>query len=232
MAAVAADRGRLTPSEIEELHIRIATGASLEDPNLNTEGIVSHILSRREDPVPSYNLDTAQTDDIIRQRISWNDHQLWDSVFTVIRKGQVDVLDYFVNLGFNINAHHPIWRQYPIYHAVKFSQANVMRHLINLNADVNSFSHQRLSVILPSIHDTYYPHYDPLRTPLMCAAEQGNLNVCKILCETAFADPMLIAPDGQTAQRLAARNGHKEIVQYLPANRGGSWLRLKRNSLS
>jgi hypothetical protein len=61
----------------------------------------------------------------------------------------------------------------------------------------------------------------------MIAAEQGNLNICKILCETAFADPMLIAPDGQTAQRLAARNGRKEVVQYLPAHRGGSWRRLK-----
>jgi hypothetical protein len=53
------------------------------------------------------------------------------------------------------------------------------------------------------------------------------LNICKILCETAFADPMLVAPDGQTAQRLAARNGHKEIVDYLPVNRRGAFKRIQ-----
>ena len=215
---------RLTPSEIEDLHIRVATANSLNDQNINMEGIISDILSGREAPVPVYTAETVETEGLIRQQIAANDTKVWDSIFSVIEKGQIDALDHFVRLGLDVNQSHPIRKQYPIYHAVESSQTNMMRHLINLHAQVDSWSAQFMSF---SYHSFGVTDKDRARTPLMCAAEQGNINICKILCETAFADPMLIAPDGQTAQRLAARNGHREIVQYLPAHRGGSWLRLK-----
>ena len=219
---VATGRSRLSPSEQEELHIRLATAYSLGDCNISTESAVSNILAGREDPVPLYTTTTEERDDEIRQRIFDNSQKVWDSIFTVIQNGNIEALDHFVQLGFDINAPHPRRQQFPIYHAVQYSQTNMMRHLINLHADVNVWS-------APLAFD--FPWATPLpnraRTPLMAAAEKGNLNICKILCESAFADPMLIAPDGQTAQRLAAKNGHKEIVQYLPAHRGGAWLRLK-----
>ncbi|KAJ4361100.1 uncharacterized protein N0V89_001669 [Didymosphaeria variabile] len=37
----------------------------------------------------------------------------------------------------------------------------------------------------------------------------------------------LIAPDGELALRLASRNGHREIVDYLPSRRGGGFRRWK-----
>jgi hypothetical protein len=213
---------RLSPSEVEDLHIRMATALSLNDPNINTESIVSDILSGRSDPVPLYTSTTVDTDDQIREQISANTPEVWNSIFKVIENGQIDALDHFVKLGLDLNTRHPTQNAYPIYYAVKFSQTNMMRHLINLHADVNVWSAS--STDIPFY---YTPDLERARTPLMCAAEQGNLNICKILCESAFADPMLIAPDGQTAQRLAARKGHREIVRYLPAHRGGSFLRLK-----
>ena len=45
--------------------------------------------------------------------------------------------------------------------------------------------------------------------------------------ETYHADDSLIAPDGELALRLAAANGHKEVVDYLPSRRGGGWRRWK-----
>lgn len=224
--ATASGVSRLTPDELEQLHIRLATAASLGDPNIVTETVISDILSGREEPVPLYTAESSstETDAAIQQQIANGDVKLWDSVFNVVEQGQIDSLDHFIKLGFDINKPHPWRNSYPIYVAVKASQTNMMRHLINHNADVNSWSANSKSV---NLWDSATYTSERARTPLMCAAEEGNLNICKILCETAFADPILIAPDGQTAQRLAAKNGHKEIVQYLPAHRGGAWLRLK-----
>jgi len=218
---------RLTPEELEEVHIRIATAASLRDDNINAEGIISDILSGREEPVPLYSPLASETDPSIRKQIADDNVSIWNSIFDVIKLGQIDALDHFISLGLDINRPHPEFQQYPLYHAVQHSQTNMMRHLINLNADVNC-----LSATNTWDYRTHYYNYssrdsERKRTPLMCAAENGNLNICKILCETAFADPMIVAPDGQTAQRLAARNGHKEIVQYLPANRRGVFLRIQ-----
>jgi len=224
--ALASGTDRLTPSEIEQLHLRLATHNSLNDTNINTESIVSDILSGRQDPVPVYTSTLDLPDDRIRAQIEIADPAFWTAVFKVISNGQIDVFDQFVHLGFDVNHIHPRRQQYPIFYAVKCGQTNMMRHLINLGADVNVWSASDVGTGLSfPRYDT--PDHERARTPLMCAAEQGNLNICKILCESAFADPMLIAPDGQTAQRLAARNGHREIVQYLPAHRGGSLLRLK-----
>jgi hypothetical protein len=49
----------------------------------------------------------------------------------------------------------------------------------------------------------------------------------KLLLETYHCDDSLIAPDGQIALRLAAANGHREVVDYLPSRRGGGFLRWK-----
>lgn len=223
-AVVTGRTNRLTLEEQEELHLRIATAASLNDPNINPERIVQDILSRHEENVPLYpgpKGSINETDQIIQQKIASNDRALWDSIFSIIEKGQIDALDHFIELGFKIDSVHPYRHQYPIFAAVRASQTNMMRHLINNHAEVDCWS------ATPPASMFSNPDMKRARTPLMAAAEQGNLNICKILCETAFADPMLVAPDGQTAQRLAARNGYKEIVLYLPANRGGVLERLK-----
>ena len=73
-----------------------------------------------------------------------------------------------------------------------------------------------------------YPDYQILRTPLMIAAEKGYLAIVKLLFNPPCnADGGLCAPDGQIALRLASENGHREIVQFLPAVRKGGWGRFK-----
>ncbi|KAJ2896373.1 uncharacterized protein MKZ38_005598 [Zalerion maritima] len=67
----------------------------------------------------------------------------------------------------------------------------------------------------------------PERTPLMVAAERGNLAVAKMLMEEFGANDAIVAPDGQIALRLAGRNRHREVVEYLPLRRGGAWRRWK-----
>lgn len=63
------------------------------------------------------------------------------------------------------------------------------------------------------------------RTPLQLAASIGHLPLVKLLMEVYHCDDSLVAPDGQIALRLAAGNGHREVVDYLPARRGGGFRR-------
>src|SRR5215471_9821822 len=66
-----------------------------------------------------------------------------------------------------------------------------------------------------------------MRTPLQLAAAMGNLPLVKLFIEVYHCDDSQIAPDGQLALRLAAANGHRHVVDYLPVRRGGGWLRWK-----
>jgi len=66
------------------------------------------------------------------------------------------------------------------------------------------------------------------RTPLQLAAESGNIALVKFLVEECGADVHITAPDGELARTLAAKNRHHGIVGYLPAQRGGGWLRWKK----
>jgi hypothetical protein len=58
----------------------------------------------------------------------------------------------------------------------------------------------------------------------------GHLVLVKLLMEKYHCDDSLIAPDGQIALRLAAENGHREVVDYLPARRGGGFRRWKHKN--
>jgi hypothetical protein len=42
----------------------------------------------------------------------------------------------------------------------------------------------------------------------------GNLVIVKILMEEYHCDDGLVASDGQIALRLAAQNGHREVVDF------------------
>jgi hypothetical protein len=72
-----------------------------------------------------------------------------------------------------------------------------------------------------------FGYTDIKRTPLQLAASIGHLQLVKLLLETYHCDDSQIAPDGQIALRLAAENGHREVVAYLPSRRGGGFLRWK-----
>ncbi|KAH8814653.1 hypothetical protein DL96DRAFT_1472092 [Flagelloscypha sp. PMI_526] len=68
------------------------------------------------------------------------------------------------------------------------------------------------------------------RTPLMQAASKGNLVLVKAMVEQYHADPLMVAPDGQNAFRLARDNGHYAVAEYLPSTNAGGIRRIKFRS--
>ncbi|KAH8814662.1 hypothetical protein DL96DRAFT_1820811 [Flagelloscypha sp. PMI_526] len=81
--------------------------------------------------------------------------------------------------------------------------------------------------------DKFYERIDVLysaRTPLMEAASIGNLAIVKLLIEQHGVNPLLVAPDGQTAFRLARDNGHTVVADYLPATSIGGMRRIQNRS--
>ncbi|SPO05173.1 uncharacterized protein DNG_07859 [Cephalotrichum gorgonifer] len=110
----------------------------------------------------------------------------------------------------------------PLILAIERGHAGVVRHLVALGADVDqlaSYTEKRRA------EDKRFSYTVKHRTALQVAAQTGNLAVVKFLVEECRADDAIIAPDGQMALRLAAENGHREVVRYLPARRGGGWRR-------
>lgn len=142
------------------------------------------------------------------------------SFFEAIENGQDDAVERFISRGLVSPDTTSCDDETPLLAAVRSRRGGMVRRLIALGSIVDGYGHPKPE---PSHSRTRLP--PPERTPLQYAAETGSLAIVKILMEDFQADDALIAPDGYLALRLAARNGHREIVQYLPARRGGSWLR-------
>lgn len=67
------------------------------------------------------------------------------------------------------------------------------------------------------------------RTPLMLAAATGQLVIVRMLVGEFGADDAVVGPKGETALRLAAEAGHRDVVRYLPTRRGGAWRRVRHS---
>lgn len=67
------------------------------------------------------------------------------------------------------------------------------------------------------------------RTPLMLAAATGQLAIVRMLVGEFGADDAAVGLRGETALRLAAEAGHRDVVRYLPARRVGAWRRLRHS---
>ncbi|KAK0214328.1 hypothetical protein IW262DRAFT_1405579 [Armillaria fumosa] len=145
----------------------------------------------------------------------------------------------------------------PLFTAVRARDIEIVRLLIAHGADVNGWSSPRCSAADPE-HEALYesrhhckadnsiflaiqcseqvdmgPLLDRgiiLRTPLMEAASTGQIAMVKLLMKDYTADDTLIAPDGQTALRLAAASGQREITAFLPSRRLGAVKRIRFRS--
>jgi hypothetical protein len=113
--------------------------------------------------------------------------------------------------------------QTPLLAAVEAENIRMVQELMDFGADINAYG------MVNSSADGQARHIPSRteRTPLQLAASLGNLALVKLLMETYGADDALVAPDGQLALRLANKNGHREVVDYLPLRRGGGWRRWK-----
>jgi len=154
--------------------------------------------------------------------------QVIDLYYAAIRKADLQLLDTLIHRGIVSTESINEKNDTPLIAAVRACKANVVRYLLDAGANIDAFGvskQTRLGIERRGckLEDVY--EYTE-RTPLQFAAELGNLTIVKLLMEHG-ADDSLVAPDGQLALRLAAINGHREIVDYLPRRRGGGLKRWK-----
>lgn len=172
----------------------------------------------------------SRSTDIQRLTIDedWNTHHeaycietdIVDAFFRAIENGHDDVVADFISRGWVSPDTTSRYRETPLIAAVRAGKLPMVSRLVALGASVNEYGRVKSE-------DKRIIQVDdlPERTPLMVAAESGHLALVKVLIEDYGAKHDLIAPDGAMALRLAAINKHREIVQYLPDVRGGSWKR-------
>ncbi|KAK0220789.1 hypothetical protein EDD85DRAFT_941823 [Armillaria nabsnona] len=148
----------------------------------------------------------------------------------------------------------------PLFTAIRARDIKIVRLLLVHGADVNGWSSPLYSAADPAhqrLYESQYRCYADKeierafsafqqgeqvdmdnfldkgmvpRTPLMEAASTGQIAVVKLLMEEYGADDTAVAPDGQTALRLAAANKHREITSFLPARRLGVFKRIQFRS--
>ncbi|OAQ61268.1 ankyrin repeat protein [Pochonia chlamydosporia 170] len=140
--------------------------------------------------------------------------------FEAIERGLDDIAERFISTGLVSPDTTGRNGETPLLAAVRVRKSGMVRKLVELGAIVDGYG----KTIEPGIL-RWNEHLFPDRTALQLAAQTGNLAIVKILIEDYGADDSLIAPDGALALRLAAANGHREIVEYLPVRRGGAWKR-------
>lgn len=141
-----------------------------------------------------------------------------------VTNNQDDIVTSFISRGLVSPDTPNIHAETPLLTAVRCGHVGMVRRLVALGAEVNRYG--RSATVVYRGRWTATPTYFQ-RTPLQYAAEHGRLAVVKVLMEECGADDSLVAPDGALALRLAAEGGHREIVEYLPARRGGGWKRWK-----
>ncbi|KLJ06065.1 hypothetical protein EMPG_10509 [Blastomyces silverae] len=108
----------------------------------------------------------------------------------------------------------------PLLAAVKTGRTRTIQELVDLGAEPDAYA-------ISGFRSLYVGRAAIRRTPLQLAAELGNLPLVKMFIETYQCDDSKIAPDGQLPLRLASKNGHRHVVDYLPVRRGGGWRRWK-----
>ncbi|KAK6361472.1 hypothetical protein TWF730_005196 [Orbilia blumenaviensis] len=120
----------------------------------------------------------------------------------------------------------------PLVAAVRANHVRIVQQLVDYGADVNEMTTERdpTNAVFREYRHGYLipnPYQDLMRTPLMAAAEKGHLPLVKLFIEVFHARDDIVPPDGMIALRLAAKNGHREVVDYLPSRRTGGMQRWK-----
>lgn len=107
----------------------------------------------------------------------------------------------------------------PLLASIRIHSAPTARVLLNLSADPNLVGNAEPDQGSVCVVER--------RTPLMLAAATGQLVIVRMLMDDFGADDAVVGPKGETALRLAAEAGHRDVVRYLPARRSGAWRRLR-----
>ncbi|KAF3902516.1 hypothetical protein ABW21_db0204511 [Orbilia brochopaga] len=120
----------------------------------------------------------------------------------------------------------------PLVAAVRANHVRVVQQLVDYGADVNGMATEAdreagYRVTYKNGKIIKDAHYIIERTPLMVAAENGHMPLVKLFVEVFHAKDDIVPSDGMIALRLAAQNGHRDIVDFLPARRIGGMQRWK-----
>lgn len=154
-----------------------------------------------------------------------------DSFFSSIEGGRDDLVRDFIARGYVSPDTTSAFEETPLLAAVRVNNLPMISTLVSLGATVDAYGSLRkmYGSLASRVPYPYQCDNDPQpeRTPLQYAAQEGRLALVKVLMEDYGANDALIAPDGALALRLAAINGHRDIVAYLPSRRGGAWKRWK-----
>lgn len=147
------------------------------------------------------------------------------SFFAAISAKNVEAVALFLSRGLVSPDVSDAAGRTPLIAAVEAGNGAMVCTLVGLGASVDAYGRAATGTGTGTGTSTYNPPAE--RTPLMVAAARGNLALAKLLLGDFGADDAALAPDGQLALRLAADAGHRELVEYLPARRGGAWRRWK-----
>jgi hypothetical protein len=145
------------------------------------------------------------------------------SFFTALRTKNTELVTLLIHRGLVSPDVTDQAGQTPLIAAVDAGNATMVRTLLNLGAQVDSFG----TFLDHNVKRNPNRDNNTQRTPLQVAAARGNLTIVRLLTSEYGANDALIAPDGQLALRLAAEGGHREVVEFLPLRRGGEWTRWK-----
>ncbi|KAF5023077.1 hypothetical protein F66182_4834 [Fusarium sp. NRRL 66182] len=205
-----------TAVDNQDLLRRIEAAAGVEFPiSFSPEGPEG----RRTDPIRLFQFQNRDT----FLEASDVEANLVKAFFSAIEKGHDNLVSDFISRGWVSPETTSKWGESPLIAAVRAGRVPMVSHLIALGATVNTYGRLKTDA-----DETRLKREDLAeRTPLMVAAERGHLALVKVLMQDYGARDELIAPDGSMAIRLAAMNGHREIVDFLPKRRGGAWRRWK-----
>ncbi|OBT41190.1 hypothetical protein VE00_08108 [Pseudogymnoascus sp. WSF 3629] len=142
------------------------------------------------------------------------------SLFLGINLGKDDVIAFLIENGF-VTPNTKLAEETPLLRAVAKINVRVVKQLLDLGAEKDALGSAS------RYYDRDEGTVHVYRTPLQHAASLGHLVLVKLLMETYHCDDSIVAPDGQTALRLAAENRHHEVVDYLPSRRSGGFQRWK-----
>ncbi|KAF3936821.1 Ankyrin-2 [Dactylella cylindrospora] len=152
-----------------------------------------------------------------------------ETFYECIKNSNSELISAFIEGGFvKVNTRSRTGET-PLVAAVRANHVRIVQQLVDYGADVNEMSLENTAPI-HYYHARYLTpdKYDYLqRTPLMVAAENGHLPLVKLFVEVFHARDDIVPIDGMTALRLAAQNGHREVVDFLPSRRIGGMQRWK-----
>jgi hypothetical protein len=148
--------------------------------------------------------------------------QIITTFFAAIEKSNIDLIAAHLKAGLTTPETTNDTGLTPLLAAIQTEHLLVVKYLLDAGANINAYG----TTTTITGRRNYVVVNHSQRTPLQHAAQLGNLPITKLLLHSG-ADDSLIAPDGQLALRLAASNGHREIVAILPRRRGGGLKRWK-----